>query len=84
MISAVGVVTGSAVTSSDGIMNVFPVPVLIVALETDFYLIRQRKLMFAFLYMAAGTIIIRREMQFFQLFKFRMTLRGGAVVTIRR
>jgi hypothetical protein len=65
-------------------MDIFSFPVLVVAIEAKFPLFHQFKFMFPDFVMAPGTTVLCGEMHFFQLFKFRMTLRGGAVVTIQR
>ena len=65
-------------------MDIFPLPVVIMAIKTEFPLFQQFKFMFADFVMAPGTVIFSREMHIFQFLKFRMTIRGGAVVTIGR
>ena len=74
IIAPMGVVARAAFQGDDRFMDIFFFPVLIVAFETKLPLLRQFEFVLAGFFMAAETVIVGGEMQFFQLLKRRMTL----------
>jgi len=80
IIAPVGVVARAAFQGNDRFMDIFSFPVLIVAVETKFPLLHQFEFVLADFIMAPDTVIVSGEMQFFQLFKFRMAFCSDAIV----